>query len=106
MLFSSAFHLMNSRIFHIGQFPYVCLVTTPIFCSYDWPDNLFKGFLENGDRNEGNVDFDKSKIKKKNLSNEKEIEITWKHKMVVVLLMTYVGTQLFLPYSHFITKVS
>lgn len=30
----------------------------------------------------------------------------WNEKMVVSLLMTYMGLQAFLPYSHFLTKVS
>lgn len=42
IIFSTAFHLLNSCMFHIGQFPYVCLVTTPIFCNYDWPEQLLK----------------------------------------------------------------
>ncbi|XP_046820051.1 vitamin K-dependent gamma-carboxylase [Vespa crabro] len=37
MIFCTAFHLMNSRLFSIGMFPYVCLATMPLFCNVDWP---------------------------------------------------------------------
>ncbi|XP_039307001.1 vitamin K-dependent gamma-carboxylase isoform X2 [Solenopsis invicta] len=37
MVLCTAFHLMNSRLFSIGMFPYVCLATMPLFCRVDWP---------------------------------------------------------------------
>ncbi|KAG8225022.1 hypothetical protein J437_LFUL006033 [Ladona fulva] len=37
MFFCASFHLMNSRMFTIGMFPYVCLATMPLFCHMDWP---------------------------------------------------------------------
>ncbi|KAL6255246.1 hypothetical protein P5V15_013584 [Pogonomyrmex californicus] len=40
MVFCTAFHLMNSRLFSIGMFPYVCLATMPLFCHADWPRRL------------------------------------------------------------------
>ncbi|EFN74492.1 Vitamin K-dependent gamma-carboxylase [Camponotus floridanus] len=40
MIFCAAFHLMNSRLFSIGMFPYVCLATMSLFCSADWPRRL------------------------------------------------------------------
>ncbi|XP_028048732.2 vitamin K-dependent gamma-carboxylase isoform X2 [Monomorium pharaonis] len=40
MIFCAAFHLMNSRLFSIGMFPYVCLATMPLFCRVDWPRRL------------------------------------------------------------------
>ncbi|KAJ8680661.1 hypothetical protein QAD02_016448 [Eretmocerus hayati] len=39
-LFCITFHLMNSRLFSIGMFPYVCLATMPLFCRNDWPRKL------------------------------------------------------------------
>nr|XP_050847817.1 vitamin K-dependent gamma-carboxylase isoform X1 [Vespula vulgaris]XP_050847819.1 vitamin K-dependent gamma-carboxylase isoform X1 [Vespula vulgaris] len=41
MIFCTAFHLMNSRLFSIGMFPYVCLVTMPLFCNVDWPRTFY-----------------------------------------------------------------
>ncbi|XP_065361786.1 vitamin K-dependent gamma-carboxylase [Calliphora vicina] len=45
--FMISFHLMNSRLFIIGMFPWVCLAQVPMFYSCDWPrkftlDNLKK----------------------------------------------------------------
>ncbi|XP_063863574.1 vitamin K-dependent gamma-carboxylase-like isoform X2 [Scylla paramamosain] len=40
LVFGSFFHLMNSQIFYIGMFPWVCLATLPIFCRCDWPRTL------------------------------------------------------------------
>lgn len=40
MVFCTAFHLMNSRLFSIGMFPYVCLATMPLFCKPNWPRSL------------------------------------------------------------------
>ncbi|KAJ8733012.1 hypothetical protein PYW07_015611 [Mythimna separata] len=37
MLFCAMFHLMNSRLFRIGMFPWVCLATMPLFYPFDWP---------------------------------------------------------------------
>ncbi|XP_041976445.1 vitamin K-dependent gamma-carboxylase [Aricia agestis] len=40
MVFCALFHLMNSRLFTIGMFPWVCLATMPLFCPFDWPITL------------------------------------------------------------------
>ncbi|KAG7208609.1 hypothetical protein KM043_014817 [Ampulex compressa] len=45
MIFCTLFHLMNSRLFCIGMFPYVCLATMPLFCSVDWPRRLRAWFV-------------------------------------------------------------
>ncbi|CAG9784833.1 unnamed protein product [Diatraea saccharalis] len=37
MIFCALFHLMNSRLFRIGMFPWVCLATMPLFYPFDWP---------------------------------------------------------------------
>ncbi|KAF7997630.1 hypothetical protein HCN44_006201 [Aphidius gifuensis] len=40
MFFCAAFHFMNSRLFSIGMFPYVCLATMPLFCNVEWPRKI------------------------------------------------------------------
>ncbi|KAJ8731764.1 hypothetical protein PYW08_014494 [Mythimna loreyi] len=40
MLFCAMFHLMNSRLFRIGMFPWVCLATMPLFYPFDWPKRV------------------------------------------------------------------
>ncbi|XP_078050289.1 gamma-glutamyl carboxylase isoform X2 [Augochlora pura] len=47
MILCTTFHLMNSRLFNIGMFPYVCLVTMPLFCSTDWPRKCISWFRWN-----------------------------------------------------------
>ncbi|RVE47233.1 hypothetical protein evm_008101 [Chilo suppressalis] len=42
MLFCALFHLMNSRLFRIGMFPWVCLATMPLFYPFDWPKLIGK----------------------------------------------------------------
>ncbi|KAL0099045.1 hypothetical protein PUN28_020235 [Cardiocondyla obscurior] len=181
MVFCTTFHLMNSRLFSIGMFPYVCLATMPLFCRADWPRRLGlyfkrsqKTLLVNVNSIDGNnveeIDsqgnkFIKSpclispsnkiscnevlyeenltskekdknylvklKFKKKinekesdnelskNLINLNEIDAacfykklraarlpkaTRKQKFVASLLLCHIALQLFLPYSHFISK--
>ncbi|XP_014477597.1 PREDICTED: vitamin K-dependent gamma-carboxylase [Dinoponera quadriceps] len=45
MVVCTAFHLMNTRLFSIGMFPYVCLATMPLFCRTDWPRKLGLYFI-------------------------------------------------------------
>ncbi|XP_067011234.2 vitamin K-dependent gamma-carboxylase [Anabrus simplex] len=121
--FCSSFHLMNSRIFSIGMFAYVCLVTLPLFSHVDWPRKLlakilmkeveYPVFVKNesciykpaissmGKDNGQNNGTEKLKAKS-DLNSESKL--TWKHHLVVILLLSHVGVQAFLPYSHFITK--
>ncbi|XP_076163553.1 gamma-glutamyl carboxylase isoform X2 [Ptiloglossa arizonensis] len=47
MIFCTAFHLMNSRLFSIGMFPYVCLATMPLFCDPGWPRRVVSGLKRN-----------------------------------------------------------
>uniref|UniRef100_T1GL29 Vitamin K-dependent gamma-carboxylase n=1 Tax=Megaselia scalaris TaxID=36166 RepID=T1GL29_MEGSC len=81
--FMLSFHLMNSRLFEIGMFPWVCLAQVQLFYPRDWM--------------------------KRKKSNEK-IEIcekrnaTPREKRTTLFIALYCGLQLFLPYSHFITK--
>ncbi|KAK6637526.1 hypothetical protein RUM44_007948 [Polyplax serrata] len=96
IVFSTAFHVMNSCMFHIGQFPYVCLVTTPIFCKYDWPEQLLTICGKNS-----NI-LQKSSIM--NSECVKEERVTWKQKMECFVMGIYVTAQLFLPFSHFLTQ--
>ncbi|XP_023940205.2 vitamin K-dependent gamma-carboxylase [Bicyclus anynana] len=37
MIFCALFHLMNSRLFKIGMFPWVCLAAMPLFYPFHWP---------------------------------------------------------------------
>lgn len=80
-----SFHLMNSRLFEIGMFPWVCLAQTQLFFPIDWIKLLRKG-----SHSEPNIVCEKA--------------ATSTEKLRTYLILTYCGLQLFLPYSHFITK--
>uniref|UniRef100_A0A6P7G1S4 Vitamin K-dependent gamma-carboxylase isoform X1 n=1 Tax=Diabrotica virgifera virgifera TaxID=50390 RepID=A0A6P7G1S4_DIAVI len=102
-LFCASFHLMNSRLFSIGMFPYVCLATMPLFCEETWPKKIMSLFTNK------NLDSLTSnncvyQLKGKKDPPEYNTRITWQHKLVVGLVLSHCSLQLFLPYSHFITK--
>jgi hypothetical protein len=46
------------------------------------------------------------KVKKLKEVSTQTLQIGWKHNLVGFLLIGHIGLQAFLPYSHFITKVS
>ncbi|XP_015126755.1 vitamin K-dependent gamma-carboxylase [Diachasma alloeum] len=118
MIFCAAFHLMNSRLFSIGMFPYVCLATMGLFCHVSWPRRIIPSLTssrsfaacENVDSNTENS----SEIRKKSVSawlprpippeKPKPKRPNKQQKMVVSFLLLHIILQLFLPYSHFITK--
>ncbi|KAH8338996.1 hypothetical protein KR074_000308 [Drosophila pseudoananassae] len=82
--FMISFHLMNSRLFVIGMFPWVCLAEVPLFFSFDWPRRLWTSKSQLGS------------------SDPKQPGILARSR--TCLIIGYCGLQLFLPYSHFITK--
>nr|XP_023023927.1 vitamin K-dependent gamma-carboxylase [Leptinotarsa decemlineata] len=103
MLFCACFHLMNSRLFSIGMFPYVCLATMPLFCDETWPRKIQSLFttdnLEAAPSDSCIYPKDETRIDRDLVRKP-----SWKHKFVATLLMCHCGLQAFLPYSHFITK--
>ena len=121
IFFGAMFHGMNSQMFHIGMFPYTMLATLPLFCAYNWPKKLFSCLpnfmaktLPSQDEPqtsahcvypgspEGNDEQEQSD-KKKTLKRCRSPAA--KHKALVLIVLVYMGSQLFLPYSHFVTKV-
>ncbi|XP_071455229.1 vitamin K-dependent gamma-carboxylase isoform X2 [Hetaerina americana] len=125
MFFCASFHLMNSRMFAIGMFPYVCLVTMPIFCNVNWPwtvrkwveDRLSKilcfraRYLNSPWKSDTPLQRASCCLypisgtgKRGKVNQEKEPPLTIKHHLIAALLLTHMGLQAFLPYSHFITK--
>ncbi|XP_048762582.2 vitamin K-dependent gamma-carboxylase-like [Ostrea edulis] len=124
ILILSSFHIMNSTMFSIGMFPYAMLATLPLFCSADWPKKIIFNlpkclqFLmpkESEIQPSSHCIYDKEDIKpeedrkhsgKKSL-NSKSLPPTSPllvHKMGVIFTVLHIAVQLFLPYSHGITK--
>ncbi|KYM96640.1 Vitamin K-dependent gamma-carboxylase [Cyphomyrmex costatus] len=125
MVFCTTFHLMNSRLFNIGMFPYVCLATMPLFCHVDWPQKIMseeknktyfvKSKLEkkpNKDDNDIQLSKNSIKLNKKGMTNvckknwiaQQSPKVTKKQKFIASLLLCHILLQFFLPYSHFISK--
>ncbi|OXU20747.1 hypothetical protein TSAR_007390 [Trichomalopsis sarcophagae] len=123
MFFCTAFHLMNSRLFSIGMFPYVCLATMPLFCRVDWPRKLLEARTHSREKlddgecssrksrdyfakdNEAESDVagrDEGSVGRR--SEKRRVRVSRKQKLVVATLLLHVGLQFFLPYSHFLTK--
>lgn len=88
---------MNSRLFSIGMFPWVCLAELPLFYDRSWPRLWMHMFKT--DKMERVTKFpDKCKRKYSNTN------LKFKQKFVVCLILLYCSSQVFLPYSHFITE--
>lgn len=92
-----AFHLMNSRLFAIGMFPWVCLAELPLFYKHNWPRTLWNK-LSNSKHDNERINLSDNKL------NIIKLKQSWKKRLTVILIMFYCFVQLFLPYSHFITK--
>lgn len=122
IFFGAMFHGMNSQMFHIGMFPYAMLATLPLFCAYNWPKKLFScmpnfisKMLPSQEEPQASVHCvypESVKVLKsgqdpsgKPKTSKKCQSPTASHKTVVFIVFLYIGCQLFLPYSHFITKV-
>lgn len=95
-----------------GMFPYVCLATMPLFCSVSWPRKLISTFTKDAPSKPGRstsclyeAEKDKKNILKEDIQPDLPTHINWKHTLVVCLLLSHCGLQVFLPYSHFITQV-
>ncbi|XP_060801297.1 vitamin K-dependent gamma-carboxylase isoform X1 [Amyelois transitella] len=158
MVFCALFHLMNSRLFRIGMFPWVCLATMPLFYPFDWPklsltfckkyltktiQEIRKLFglaptehechcqLNNSDNEDeqqkpivemiqdlkgedSTTELKDNSDEEVNTNTKKEIVDNAvatiietnceRRKLTTVIIALYVFSQLFLPYSHFITK--
>lgn len=93
------------------MFPYVCLATMPLFCENKWPRKVISFITRRPISEAGTSDacvYEPKIIVKeseKKIQEDLPTNINWKHKLVVGLLLTHCGLQVFLPYSHFITKV-
>lgn len=86
---------MNSRLFSIGMFPWVCLAELPLFYDRSWPKLLYQS-LSSGSS--------ELKTTQPHTPSKHSRTIKFKQKLVVSLALLYCSGQTFLPYSHFITK--
>ncbi|XP_070186460.1 vitamin K-dependent gamma-carboxylase-like isoform X2 [Littorina saxatilis] len=126
MLISGSFHLMNSQLFSIGMFPWAMLGTIPLFCYPNWPRPLFRlvpramRILTPDDDSDDRQPsphclYPKESVKPecKNTSDTEDSvssQITpptrpsLRHHATTLFSVLFILWQLFLPFSHSITK--
>uniref|UniRef100_A0A182M8H7 HTTM-like domain-containing protein n=1 Tax=Anopheles culicifacies TaxID=139723 RepID=A0A182M8H7_9DIPT len=102
-LFASAFHLMNSRLFHIGMFPWVCLSQLPLYYSFSWPRRILFADAAQPPLKPEHAQENCCHDGKGNPEN-KRAHNRVRRKWTMVAMLAYCSLQLFLPYSHFLTK--
>ncbi|KAG5678096.1 hypothetical protein PVAND_007798 [Polypedilum vanderplanki] len=113
--FAIAFHLMNSRLFNIGMFPFVCVVQLPLFYEHNWPRTLWRKLKcsscrPTDERNEKRVVLERTLSFSNDTKKMEEVEFrskkrcTLKEKFTTLLILIYCCLQLLLPYSHSLTK--
>ena len=111
--FGYMFHGMNAVMFNIGMFSYMCMALLPIYCKTDWPKDLIKKLpsiiqkfspsIASPQENINCSDF----VSEEDQKSKKKKRWTWTFSALFfnLICLEYVALQLFLPYSHFITKV-
>lgn len=116
VFFGSMFHLMNSQMFYIGMFAWTMLATMPLFFRSDWPRVLtrktpacFSYFLPLQDDPKVETLFTENieggkKVKGQKLNSCDERYVFIRKSFLISVASLYVLVQLFLPWSHFITK--
>ncbi|XP_039963538.1 vitamin K-dependent gamma-carboxylase [Bactrocera tryoni] len=132
--FMLSFHLMNSRLFVIGMFPWVCLAEVPLFFGFSWPRKLSLKCLlqfvssptickakskqqesQNSEEPKAATELNAASrvvtasTQSTTSNSDDQIEKTattncFAAKLRAALVLFYCALQLFLPYSHFITK--
>ncbi|KAK1800913.1 hypothetical protein P4O66_005578, partial [Electrophorus voltai] len=118
IIFVTYFHCMNSQLFSIGMFPYTMLATSPLFCYADWPRRFFGCFPEflqfvlpltsDEPRPSPSCVYpsppNRSAEERESPALSQPTAPRFRHKMAAFFTVVYIAEQLFLPYSHFITK--
>ncbi|CAG5118116.1 unnamed protein product, partial [Candidula unifasciata] len=120
LIVSTTFNTMNALIFRIGMFPYTMLCTQLIFCDMDWPRKLFRVLTSFRGRTavcatqcqpsthciypQDYVKSESSSTQKEHIDSSLPTSSTWKHKLASMFTVIFIALQIFLPYSHGITK--
>ena len=99
-------------MFNIGMFSYMCMAVIPIFCRPYWPKKIIRmlpSFLQRVlPSTEVSMDNKSCTLTKQPPSKKKKLKPrgwTWSNLIMNLICLHYVAIQLFLPYSHFLTKV-
>ncbi|KAK7493351.1 hypothetical protein BaRGS_00015477 [Batillaria attramentaria] len=125
-IFCSSFHLMNSQLFSIGMFPWVMLATQPLFCYANWPRPIFRRIpramrlLTPDDDDTDTQPSSHCIYPKEYVKPEMTPDVrtaapasrqrtpptrpSLRHQAAAIFSIIFLLWQMFLPYSHFITK--
>lgn len=116
IMFSLMFHGMNSQMFHIGMFSYTMMGSLGLFCSERWPKillsklpNCFRlvtPLVTEANPSDHCVYPSEDDNTKKSKNTVRGGKVKWSQVFMLAVFSSYVGIQCFLPYSHFLTKVS
>lgn len=89
---------MNSNLFSIGMFPWLCLTQMPLFFERDWPRKWALFYYKRYSKREH------SKAKKNRPVRRKQITgVNISKRSITCFLAIYCALQAVFPYSHFIT---
>lgn len=88
------------------MFPYVCLATMPLFCNESWPRKVTELFTTSDTESDSGKPYNYTSDKKEEVCAVFPAKIKWRHRFVTIMLLLHCCLQMFLPYSHFVTKVS
>lgn len=117
--FCAMFHLMNSRLFRIGMFPWTCLVEMPLFYKVDWPRKVMRSIeslnresekeaadegLTDRDANENCSEAEDQNFVCSSCRQKSQPGFIPKERLTVLAILCFILVQLFLPFSHSITK--
>ena len=114
-LFLVQFSIFNFYFYYTGMFPWAMLCTIPLFYYFDWPRAIFNSIPGSLRLVTPDDDADDLKPSLHCVYTKQEVErITdvrlhcrpsLRHHVAAVFSVLFITWQLFLPYSHFITKV-
>ncbi|CAN5315328.1 HTTM domain-containing protein [soil metagenome] len=96
-----AFHLLNSRLFPIGIFPWLMIGTIGLFAPYDWPRKVLAKIAPILSRLKISV-TSASKAEKTNAAFEKTDEVSKRDAAILIFLHVYVLLQILIPLRRFL----
>lgn len=99
-LIATAFHLINSRLFPIGIFPWLMIGTTGLFAPYDWPERV-KNKLEHWRSSSAKGKVEVLSPAPQSLPQP----VSWQYQIstgMLILLHVYVLLQVVLPWRRFL----
>lgn len=98
-LIATAFHLINSRLFPIGIFPWLMIGTTGLFAPYDWPERV-KNKIQKWKNSRSQAASNDSETTQEQPAKT----VPWKYQISIAMLIflhVYILIQVALPWRRF-----